>query len=58
MRARRPVTGGFFMSNGKELMDTALTTVSLTAWIITMLALVIVLLRKMRGVNIEEIRLV
>jgi hypothetical protein len=46
------------MSNGKELMDTALTTVSLTAWIITMLALVIILLRKMRGVSIEEIRLV
>lgn len=55
---KRPVTGGFFMSNGKELMDTALTTVSLTAWIITMLALVIILLRKMRGVSIEEIRLV
>ena len=46
------------MPTRKELMDTTLITLSLTTWTITMLILAIILLKKMRGVSIEEIRIV
>lgn len=55
---RRPVTGALFMPNGGGPMDVALTAASLTAWTIALLTLDAILLRKMRGVGIEEIRLV
>jgi len=54
----QPITGGLLMPTRKELMDTTLTTLSLTTWTITMLILAIILLKKMRGVSIEEIRIV
>ncbi|AFH42001.1 hypothetical protein [Fervidicoccus fontis] len=53
-----PATGGYFTSGGKELMNVTLTAFSLIGWTIIMLILAIILLRKMRGVSIEEIRLV
>ena len=46
------------MSNGENLMSVSLSAVSLIAWTLTLLILVVVLLRKMKGVGIEEIRLV
>jgi hypothetical protein len=55
---KQPVTGGIFMPGDKELMDTMLTASSLTTWTITLLILDIILLRRMRGVGIEEIRIV
>ena len=55
---RQPVTGAFLMSNGENLMSVPLSAVSLIAWTLALLILVVVLLRKMKGVGIEEIRLV
>jgi len=55
---RQPVTGAFLMSNGENLMSVSLSAVSLIAWTLALLILVVVLLRKMKGVGIEEIRLV
>jgi len=55
---KQPVTGGFFTANEKWFMDVTLTACSMIAWTITMLILVVTLLKRMRGVGIEEIRLV
>jgi len=55
---RQPVTGAFLMSNGENLMSVPFSMVSLIAWTLVLLTLVVVLLRKMKGVGIEEIRLV
>ncbi|MGB9756346.1 MAG: hypothetical protein ACPLVJ_00995 [Candidatus Bathyarchaeales archaeon] len=55
---KQPVTGGFFTTSGKELMDITLTACSMIAWTVTMFILVVTLLRNMRGIGIEEIRLV
>jgi hypothetical protein len=46
------------MPGDKELMDTMLTASSLTTWTIMLLILDIILLRRMRGIGIEEIRIV
>jgi len=46
------------MSNGESLMSVPLSVVSLIVWTLALLILVVVLSRKMKGVGIEEIRLV
>jgi len=44
------------MSNEENLMSVSLSAVSLIVWTLTLLILLVVLLRKMKGVGIEEIR--
>ena len=55
---KQPVTGAFFMPSKDNLMSVSLSASSLIAWTAVLLVLVMVLLRKMKGVGIEEIRLV
>ncbi len=55
---KQPVTGAFFMSGEKNLMNVTLSAISLGAWTVILLFFAVVLLRKMKGVGIEEIRLV
>lgn len=54
----QPIMGGLLMPGEKEQMNITLTACSLITWTFTMLILVVILLRKMRGIGIEEIRLV
>lgn len=53
-----PPTGNFFMPGQKTFVDITLAAVSLIAWLVIFVALDLFLLRKMRGVGIEEIRVV
>ena len=45
-----------FDINEENLMSVSLSAVSLIVWTLTLLILLVVLLRKMKGVGIEEIR--
>ena len=53
----KPTTGAFVMGGGAE-MDMGLTLLSLVCWVAALIALNVLLLRKMRGVGVEEIRVV
>jgi len=57
LSGKQPVTGAFFGSNRGNLMDITLTTTSLSIWTAILCVLVIAMLRKMKGVGIDEIRL-
>jgi hypothetical protein len=51
-----PPTGNFLVPGGQNLVNMSLATGSLIAWSVILMALNMVLLRKMRGVGVEEIR--
>jgi hypothetical protein len=54
---KAPPTGELIMMrDGRNLVDVNMTLISLIAWSIILMALNVFLLRKMRGVSIEEIR--
>jgi len=55
---KQPVTGAFLMLNKGDFMDVSFLASSLIAWTISLFILVVVLLRKIKGIGIEEIRLV
>jgi hypothetical protein len=54
---KSPPTGNFFMPGNKTLVDINLALLSLVAWTVALVALDIVLLKKMRGVSADEIRI-
>jgi len=51
-----PPTGNFFMPGDKTLVNVGLTLSSLLAWLALLIVLDILLLKKMRGVGVEDIR--
>jgi len=51
-----PPTGNFLIQDGQTLVNGSITISSLIAWSIILMMLNVVLLRKMRGVGVEEIR--
>jgi len=51
-----PPTGNFLMQGEKTFVDVGLTITSLVAWSALLIILDIILLKKMRGVGVEEIR--
>lgn len=51
-----PPTGNFLVQGGQNLVNVSLAIGSLLAWSIVLMMLNVVLLRKMRGVGVEEIR--
>jgi hypothetical protein len=51
-----PPTGNFIGQAGQDLVNMSLATGSLVAWSVILLVIDVVLLRKMRGVGVEEIR--
>jgi hypothetical protein len=51
-----PPTGNFFVPGGKNLVNVSLATGSLIVWSMALMMLNLVLLRKMKGVGIEEIK--
>lgn len=53
-----PPTGNYFVAGGQMLVDVSFAIICMLIWIIVFVALDIFLLRKMRGVGIEEIRVV
>jgi hypothetical protein len=54
---KAPPTGELIMMrDGRNLVDVNMTLISLIAWSMILMALNVFLLRKMRGVSIEEIR--
>ncbi|MCD6446268.1 hypothetical protein J7L49_05740 [Candidatus Bathyarchaeota archaeon] len=55
---KQPLTGAFFMPGNGKPMDVTLTIVSLIIWTLSLLILAVVMLRKIKGVGIEEIELV
>jgi len=53
---KAPPTGNFLVQAGQNLVNMSLALGSLIAWSGILMVLNIVLLRKMRGVGVEEIR--
>jgi hypothetical protein len=53
---KAPPTGNFLLQGEPTLVNVGLTIASLVAWSVILMMLNVVLLRKMRGVGIEEIR--
>lgn len=53
---KEPPTGNFFAPNGQNLVNVSLAMASLIAWLVVLMLLNLILLRKMKGVGIEEIR--
>jgi hypothetical protein len=54
---KAPPTGGLIMMpDERTLVDVNMTLISLIAWLITLMVFNVFLLRKMRGISIEEIR--
>ena len=53
---KAPPTGNLLMQSGQSLVNIPGAMGSLIVWSVTLLLLGVVLLRKMRGLNIEEIR--
>nr|MDO8098578.1 hypothetical protein [Candidatus Njordarchaeota archaeon] len=53
---RSAPTGNFLMPGTGALMDMPLVMLSLITWVVFLLAFDVVLLRKMRGVGVEDIR--
>jgi len=51
-----PPTGNFLAQAGQNLVNLSLATGSLVAWALILMVLNVVLLRRMRGVGVEEIR--
>ena len=51
-----PPTGNFLAQAGQNLVNVSLATGSLVAWALILMVLNVVLLRRMRGVGVEEIR--
>jgi hypothetical protein len=51
-----PPAGNFFAISGQTMVDVNLALVSLTAWTLVLIVIDVLLLRKMRGVGVEEIR--
>jgi len=51
-----PPTGNFFMEGEKTLVNVGLAMASLMAWVAFLIILDIVLLKKMRGIGVEDIR--
>jgi hypothetical protein len=51
-----PPTGNFLAQTGQNLVNMTLATGSLLTWSVVLMVLNLVLLRKMRGVGVEEIR--
>ena len=51
-----PPTGNFFMQGEKTLVNMGLTVASLVAWLALLIILDVVLLKKMRGIGVEDIR--
>jgi ABC-type Mn2+/Zn2+ transport system ATPase subunit len=51
-----PPVGNFFARGGQTLVDVNLTFAFLIAWTLALTIVDIVLLRKIRGVGVEEIR--
>ncbi len=49
-------TGAFTMPGPKTLMDENLVLISLSAWLVTLVIADVLLLRKMRGIGVEDIR--
>ena len=52
-----PPTGNFFMPGEKTLVNVGLSLSSLIIWLVFLLILDILLLKKMRGVGVEDIRI-
>jgi len=53
-----PPTGGFFMPGANTLVDVNLASVSLVGWLIALILIDVYLLSKMRGVGMEEVRII
>jgi len=51
-----PPAGNFFALGGQTLVDVNLALISLIAWTVVLILIDVLLLRKMRGVGVEEIR--
>jgi len=49
-------TGGYLISTTKTFVDLNLVLLSLSAWLAMLIAMDILLLKKMRGIGVEEIR--
>jgi hypothetical protein len=51
-----PPTGNFFMQGEKTLVNMSLAVASLVAWLALLITSDLVLLKKMRGIGVEDIR--
>jgi hypothetical protein len=49
-------TGNYLMTAPKSLMNMTVVVTSLIIWVVLILVMDVVLLRKMRGVGVEDIR--